>query len=407
MGIDTIRLKNFKTFKDLEWVDIPSFCMVVGANGAGKSVMFDVFGFLKDCLIFNVSKALANRGGFKEIVSRGKSNEPIQIELQFRLKIAGVERMVAYILKILRENGKPVVEREILRYKHGANGSPSHFLDFRRGIGRAVTNEVDLEKNDEKLELERQTLDSPDILALKGLGQFRRFKAANALRRMLEGFHVSDFHVDLVERGKDAAGLAKHLSISGDNLQLVARHLFENHPEQFKKVVAKMREWVPGIRHIHPEPTADGRLLLKFQDGSFKDPFIDTYVSDGVIKMFAYLVLLHDPGPHPLLCVGEPEKQLYPRALLELADEFRAYANRGGQVIVSTHSPEFLNAAKLDEVFWLVKRDGWTRVKRARDDEQIAAYMKDGDQMGRLWKQGFFEGADPELRLEEREKRFT
>ena len=46
--------------------------------------------------------------------------------------------------------------------------------------------------------------------------------------------------------------------------------------------------------------------------------------------------------------------------------------------------------------FWLEKRDGYTRVKRAKDDEQIAAYMKeDGDQMGHLWKQGFFAGADP------------
>ena len=156
-----------------------------------------------------------------------------------------------------------------------------------------------------------------------------------------------------------------------------------------------MRDRVPGIGDINPEPTADGRLLLKFKDGSFKDPFIDKYVSDGTIKMFAYLVLLYDPSPHPLLCVEEPENQLYPKLLWELAEEFRSYANRGGQVFVSTPAPDFLNAAQLEEVFWLVKETGFTKVKRAQDDEQIAAYMKEGDQMGYLWKQGFFEGADP------------
>ena len=150
-----------------------------------------------------------------------------------------------------------------------------------------------------------------------------------------------------------------------------------------------------GIGSIEPEATRDDRLLLKFQDGSFKDPFIDKYVSDGTIKMFAYLVLLYDPTPHPLLCVEEPENQLYPTLLLELAEEFRSYAHRGGQVFVSTHSPDFLNAAELDEVFWLVKENGYTQVRRAKDDEQIAAYMDDGDKMGYLWKQGFFEGADP------------
>ena len=146
---------------------------------------------------------------------------------------------------------------------------------------------------------------------------------------------------------------------------------------------------------VTTEATADGRLLLKFQDGSFRDPFIDRYVSDGTIKMFAYLVLLHDPNPHPLLCVEEPENQLYPRLLVELAEEFREYALRGGQVFVSTHSPDFLNAVGLEEVIWLSKQGGYTHIKKASDDLQLRAYMAAGDQMGYLWKEGFFEGADP------------
>jgi predicted ATPase len=112
--------------------------------------------------------------------------------------------------------------------------------------------------------------------------------------------------------------------------------------------------------------------------------------------MFAYLVLLHDPKPHPLICVEEPENQLYPKLLCELAEEFRDYARRGGQVFVSTHSPDFLNSAELEEVFWLVKQNGYTVIQRAADDAQVAQYMRSGDQMGYLWKQGFFEGADPQ-----------
>jgi predicted ATPase len=137
-------------------------------------------------------------------------------------------------------------------------------------------------------------------------------------------------------------------------------------------------------------------VLLRFQDGAFEDPFLARHVSDGTIKMFAYLVLLQDPKPHPLLCVEEPENQLYPRLLPELAEEFRDYAQRGKQVFISTHSPDFLNAAKLDEVFWLAKENGYTSIKRASADAQIKAYMQDGDQMGYLWKQGFFQGADPQ-----------
>jgi predicted ATPase len=73
---------------------------------------------------------------------------------------------------------------------------------------------------------------------------------------------------------------------------------------------------------------------------------------------------LYDPVPHPLLCIEEPENQLYPTLLWELAEEFRAYAQRGGQVFVSTHSPDFLNAVNLEEVFWLTKRDGCTQIMK-------------------------------------------
>jgi predicted ATPase len=111
--------------------------------------------------------------------------------------------------------------------------------------------------------------------------------------------------------------------------------------------------------------------------------------------MFAYLVLLHDPSPHPLLCIEEPENQLYPTLMDELTEEFRDYSNRGGQVMVSTHSPDLLNSTRLEEVYWLVKQNGVSQICRAQDDEQISQYMLDGDKMGSLWKQGFFVGADP------------
>lgn len=157
-----------------------------------------------------------------------------------------------------------------------------------------------------------------------------------------------------------------------------------------------MARRVPGVSSVEPKLMEDGYLTLRFQDGSFKTPFLDRYVSDGTIKMFAYLVLLRDPKPHPLLCVEEPENQLYPQLMQELAEEFRSYANRGGQVFVSTHSPDFLNALQLEEVCWLVKQQGCTDIRRARDNAQIAAYVAEGDQLGYLWKQGFFDGADPQ-----------
>lgn len=392
-----MRLKNFKVFQDLDVSDFPAFCVIVGANGTGKSSFFEVFGFLKACLMGNLRSALGGAAGFRQLVSRGHEHEAIEIELQFRMQIAGNNRLVTYLLEVELRDNAPVIRHEVLRYKRGEHGAPFHFIDFKYGQGEAVSNEEDFNKPDHELTREPQKLDSPDVLAIKGLGQFQRFKAANALRQLLEGWHVSDLHMDNARGAKPAEGLNDHLSVSGDNLQRVALRLQEEHPEVFKQVLERMTERVPGVREIETEITTDGRLLLKFRDGAFVDPFIDAAVSDGTLKMFAYLVLLYDPKPFPLLCVEEPENQLYPKLLPELAEEFRSYALRGGQVFVSTHSPDFLGAVRLEELFWLVKRDGFTTMRRAQDDSLLAAQMKEANHLGYLWNEGFFAGADPLL----------
>jgi hypothetical protein len=57
---------------------------------------------------------------------------------------------------------------------------------------------------------------------------------------------------------------------------------------------------------------------------------------------------------------------------------------------------DFLNGARLEVVFWLAKQGGFTKIRRAGEDPQVAAYMADGDQMGYRWKHGFIEGASVE-----------
>ncbi len=396
MRIESIRLKNFKAFRDIQLVKVPACMVVVGANGTGKSTLFDVFGFLRDCLKNNVRQALDVRGRFPEVLSRGADplTDSILIEIQFRMAIAEVDRLVTYSLEIAQRDNAPYVKRELLRYKRGRYGSPYHFLDFENGIGKAITNEEKFNIPDKELTTEDQKVSS-DTLAIKGLGQFERFKAASAFRELIESWHVSDFHIDSARGRKEAAGDSEHLSSTGDNLPRVAQYLYENHRATFDNILAAMKRRVPGISDVEPRLTEDGYLTLRFRDGTFQTPFLDRYVSDGTIKMFAYLALLYDPHPHPLLCVEEPENQLYPALMTELAEEFRLYANRGGQVMVSTHSPDFLNALNINEVCWLVKQDGYTEIRKAIDDKQIKTYMEDGDKLGYLWKQGFFTGADP------------
>ncbi len=398
MQIEQIRLKNFRAFRDAQMKDIPRFCVLVGANGSGKSTLFSVFAFLRDAMASNVTVALARLGGsrgIQEVRSRGAQG-PIEIELKVRTELAdGRSRRITYELHIDERDGRPVVSKEVLRYNRGNRGGrPWKFLDFGDGQGEAVTNELDSVTDESQLIRETQRLKSADILAIKGLAQFERFPAVVALGNLIENWHLSDFHISRA-RPEAEAGFADHLSREGENLSLVVEYLHRHHPELFTRILDRLTHRVPGVTRVEAKTTEEGRVLLKFADGAFEDPFLARFVSDGTIKMLAYLVLLYDPLPHPLLCVEEPENQLYPSLLWDLAEEFRTYAARGGQVFVSTHSPDFLNAVQLDEVFWLAKETGYTHIHRAADDAQLKAYMDAGDRMGFLWKEGLFTGADP------------
>ncbi len=396
MKIESIAIKNFGVFKEVTVKNLPKMAVFLGTNGSGKSTFFDVFGFLSDALQHNVTVAVNRRGGFSEVISReSKAGDLITFEIKFRSPQPDSDYapLVTYLLEIGRENGKIVINREILKYRRGQkSGQPWKFLNFSRGEGYAVTNESEYGKKGVKEERDFQKVSSPDILAIKGLGQFEKFKVISSFRAMLEKWYVSDFKIEYGRNISDT-GIANHLSVTGDNLAQVSKYIYDEHREIFDNILEKLPKRIPGISKVEAAETEDGRIILRFQDRNFKDPFIARYVSDGTIKMFAYMILLHDPEPHPLLCIEEPENFLHPDLLLQLCEEIREYAQRGGQVFISTHSPDFVNGLDVDELFFLIKEKGFSVIKAASDDRMVKDLAKE-NQLGWLWRNHYIKGAN-------------
>jgi predicted ATPase len=392
MKIEQINVKNFKVFNNMVVKNLGRLNVFVGPNGSGKTTFFKIFSFLSDALRNNVSVAINREGGFKEVVSRSASVDGlIEIEVKFRNTIQEKSPLITYELKIGNINKSTYIDTEILKYRRGQRGRPWHFLEFHNGQGEAIQNEKDYGKKEAKEEREKQILDSPDILAIKGLGQFQRFKAISSFRKLLEGWVVSNLQNDALRKIGDV-GVDEHLSATGENVAQVAQFIHDNYPDIFQKILQKMTERVPGIEKVEAIQNEAGQILLKFKDNPFIDPFISRYVSDGTIKMFAYLLLLYDPKPYPLLCIEEPENYLYPELLRGLADELREYASRGGQVFVSTHSPEFVNALDIKELFFLNKVNGQTTIYPAINDSQLKDLFENGNELGWLWQHGFING---------------
>ena len=388
MKIENIHIENYKALQNVEIKNISQLAVFLGENGAGKSTLFDVFGFMKQCLTENVRSALQARGGYDEVHTRDAKGD---ILISFQYRVEEGSPLCTYELRIgLDKSKNPVVVRELLRYRrtgieHG--GSPWKFIDFSKGEGYAITNEDAEMQNIEDAKRDKMILDAPDILAIKSLGQMKKFRAAVEFRKLIEDWFVSDFHINAARQTQDISYI-EQLSRNGDNLANVTHFLYDKHPDRYARIIQKMKDKIPGISNVESKQTEEGRIYLRFSDGKFKDPFSARFVSDGTIKMFAYLVMLADPNPHKLLCIEEPENQLYPHLLGILAEEFREYSFSGGQVFISTHSPDFINAIESEELFIIKKQNGVSTIAAFSENENSVSLYRNGEKLGILWQEG-------------------
>lgn len=385
--IEALSVKNYRALRQIELKSLSPLTVFLGPNGSGKSTVFDVFAFLSECFGLGLRKAWDKRGRFKELRTRGVDG-PIIFEVKYREKKKSP--LITYHLEIDEDSKGPFVAREFLSWKRGSHGQPFRFLDFSSGIGEVVTGDLP----DEKDTRTPEKLDSRDLLAVNTLGQLAKHPRVGALRRFITGWYLSYLSADNT-RGVPEAGPQERLSSSGDNLPNVIQYLKEQHEDQLKAILSKLTQRVPRLEKVDAEVMPDGRLLLQVKDAPFERPVMAKFASDGTLKMLAYLTLLHDPDPPQLIGIEEPENQLHPRLLPELAEECRSAA-ASAQLMVTTHSPFFLNAVRPDEA-WVLYRtiDGFTEARRVSEMQGIKEFMAEGALLGNLWMEGHFEVGDP------------
>jgi len=385
--IEELSVKNYRALKDLQLKGLTPLTVFLGPNGSGKSTIFDVFAFLSECFSVGLRKAWDKRGRFKELRTRG-TDGAIVFKLKYREKPKSP--IITYHLAIEEGKKGPYVAEEWLQWRRGQRGQPFKFLDFREGTGRVVTGEVPDEK-DQRID---EQLASPEMIAANTLGQLAKHPRVNALRRFITGWYLSYLTADNT-RMTPEAGPQERLSATGDNLPNVIQYLKEQHEDRLKEILKTLSRRVPRLEKVDAELMADGRLLLQIKDAPFDQPILAKFASDGTLKMLAYLTILYDPDPPQLVGIEEPENHLHPRLLPELAEECREASART-QLMVTSHSPFFVNGLKPEEL-WVLYRDqsGYSQARRAADMRGIKKFMDQGALLGHLWMEGHFEVGDP------------
>lgn len=402
--IEGFRVRNFKVLKDITWGRLRSntpgpltpLVAVIGKNGAGKSSLFDAFGFLSDCLALGVEEACdaKQRGGFERLVSAGTAG-PLEFEIYYR--DSAEARPIKYELSIASDDsGRPLVARETLwqaRRETRTAGRLFRFLDLTRGEGEAWAGEEALADVADTQRVPVRLTD-PRRLGIATLGRLVDHPRIARFRSFLESWYLSYFAPDAA-RSLPMAGPQKHLSIHGDNLGNVVQYMEREHREAFASILSRIAERIPGIDRISTTRTQDGRLLLQFNDRGFEDPSYASQMSDGTLKLFSYMLLLQDPDPPACICIEEPENGLYHKLLGDLAGEFRAHAtgrDNAPQVFVTTHQPYFVDALSPEET-WIIEKgnDGFAHIRRASEDRTVKAMVDEGLPLGSLWYSDYLE----------------
>ena len=385
--IERLKVRNFRALRDVELTHLTPLTVLMGPNGSGKSTVFDVFAFLAECFESGLRRAWDKRGKAKELKSRG-GDGPVLIEIAYREQPR--TPLITYHLEVDEIYGRPVVVWEWLRWRRGRYGAPFRFLNYVGGVGRVVSGELP-DVQDKQIDV---LLSSSDTLAVNALGQLAENPRVVALRNFIMGWHVSYLSSEDA-RGQPEAGPQEQLSKTGDNLANVIQYLSEEHPTFLESVFARLRERVPKIEAVTANPMPDGRLLLQIKDAPFAEPVMARFASDGTLKMLAYLALLHDPVPPPFIGIEEPENFLHPRLLYGLAEECREAAG-ATQILVTTHSPFFLDALRPKEVRVLWRDEsGYTRCHALDRNKKVKAFMDAGALLGDLWMEGHFGVGDP------------
>jgi predicted ATPase len=405
--IEGIHVQNYRALKDLTLgrtfenrssKPLPRLIAFIGPNGCGKSSLMDALSFIGDCLQFGVEMAcdMSHRGGFERLRTKGV-NEPIKFEIYYRQEKNS--RPISYSLNIdIGDDNRPIVVYERLRQrrKGQSRGWPYSFLEMTNGEGFAWAGmATENEEGSKKIEVK---LEDKQRLGITTLGNLADHPRIVAFRQFLESWYLSYFVPDLA-RGMPMTGAQKHLNRKGDNLANYVQFMERQHSKRFDQVLDSISKKIPGIYKISHERQKDGRLLLQFNEKGYEDPFYQLDMSDGTLKMFAYLLLLEDPEPAPLIGIEEPENGLHHQLLEPLAREMRQYAlkeKNGPQIVVTTHSPFFVDALTPDEVWILEKgNNGFSTAVLASEIPSIKELHSEGIPMGSLWYSNHFGRGNP------------
>jgi len=377
--IGRLTVKNYKSLEDVT-LELRPLNVFVGPNNAGKSNILDCLEFLYDFVIHGAG-AVEGRGGFPLLVWGGDLKRPISIELEGQISTDSGPKNYNYFVELA--------------------GGPTHFT---------LAKEIFAIKTDRE---ERKLLEFPSVhseariwgddgthIGSAGRGELKGsfLRSWPDLSRIptLNSFFTEISHwafYNLVpSRMRMPLQVRKDLRLQseGENLASVLNSLQVEHTSNFRRIEEMLRAAVPELKELLTALTEQGQTYVKVRESGLSLQIPAWAMSDGTLRLLAYLAVIYSPSPPPLACFEEPENYIHPHLLKLIAELLEAASNRT-QILVTTHSPYLLDFFEAEDLVIVEKKEGKTQTKRVADQAGVKEALKTLG-LGELWYSGSLGG---------------
>lgn len=418
MAINKIQVRNFKSFKDLE-INLGQFNVLIGANASGKSNFIQLFQFLKDTIESGLDNAISLQGGIEYLTNINvRASQSFSVKItsddkygtiregkQALLGMETDETSYEFALRFKTKGFGYQIEKDILSLKlrfvelerqkrkiKEKNQLGEGEISFSRTNGKITLHFKKIPQLPIKKEelfpafLEEKTIPPRSVLLES---PFFMLYSYLPLRGILREVSLYDFDPKLPKRTSPITGKIE-LERDGGNLAIVLKNIIENR-EKKRKLLNLTKDLLPFIDALGVEKFADKSLLFKLREKFFTTQYLPaSCMSDGTINLIALIIALYFEK-QSLIIIEEPERNIHPHLISKVVNMMKD-ASRNKQIIVTTHNPEVVKHAGLENILLVSRaKDGFSTIVRPGDKEEIKAFLMNEIGIEELYVQSLLE----------------
>ncbi len=349
--LPSIRIKGYRPFKDILFQFEP-LEVIVGANGSGKSSLFEFLKFLRDACYQEIPPEIITGMIGQQIFHKpgpDKLSWNAEIDLKQPASLFYQGELMGPVGAIKINYERVITEKPLQSgFEEGYT-----YLDFKGGTG------VVRDPEDKDFKRMEWNLKKPNQLGLGAITDSTLatlFNLREYIRawRFYNAFNINNEKI----RRPVSTSQDPLLHEDAGNLSAVLFHLMTEHPVAFEELKSVIKSAIPGFKNLTVKARGGpGEVIAFWQEENIDKELSLADLSDGTLRFIAWAVLCVMPSPPTLICIDEPDQGVHPRTLSILAGLFEKASERT-QLILATHTSYFLTQFQLDNISVMKKVSG-------------------------------------------------